>query len=70
MIRLFERFALFKRCGDDILKPVPAGSAPVCKAEQKTGSDGDEDMGGFWGLGFASHPADEDRTAFFRDAAR
>lgn len=69
MIRLFDRFALFKRCGDDILKPAPAGSAPVCQAQPDAGSD-DEEKGGFWGLGFASHPADEDRVAFFRDAAR
>lgn len=68
MIRLFERFALFQRCGDDLLKPAPAGSAPVCKTEPDTGTD-EEEKGGFWGLGFASHPADEDRTAFFRDAA-
>jgi Zn-dependent protease with chaperone function len=69
MIRLFERFALFKRCGDDLLKPAPTGSAPVCEARPETGS-GDPEKGGFWGLGFASHPADEDRIAFFRDAAR
>ncbi|MFC3682851.1 M48 family metallopeptidase [Hydrogenophaga luteola] len=69
MTRLFERFALFKRCGDDILKPVPAGSAPVCLPQPASGED-DEEKGGFWGLGFASHPADEDRIAFFRDAAR
>lgn len=69
MIRLFDRFALFQRCGDDILKPAPAGSAPVCEAPPDAGSD-DEEKGGFWGLGFASHPADEDRVAFFRDAAR
>lgn len=69
MTRLFERFALFKRCGDDILKPVPAGSAPVCQPQPASGED-DEEKGGFWGLGFASHPADEDRIAFFRDAAR
>lgn len=70
MTRLFERFALFKRCGDDVLKPVPAGSAPVCKTEPGAGTDDEEEKGGFWGLGFASHPADEDRIAFFRDAAR
>lgn len=70
MTRLFERFALFQRCGDDLLKPTPAGSAPVCKTEQETDPDDDEEKGGFWGLGFASHPADEDRIAFFRDAAR
>ena len=69
MIRLFERFALFKRCGDDILKPAQAGSVPVCQSEED-GVEVDEEKGGFWGLGFASHPADEDRTAFFRDAAR
>ena len=70
MTRLFERFALFKRCGDDILKPAPAGSASACKAEPGSGADDDEEKHGFWGLGFASHPADEDRVAFFRDAAR
>ena len=69
MTRLFERFALFKRCGDDILKPVPAGSAPVCQTKGNEVKE-DEETDGFWGLGFASHPADEDRTAFFRDAAR
>lgn len=68
MTRLFERFALFKRCGDDILKPAPTGSAPVCQT-QGNEDQKDEEKGGFWGLGFASHPADEDRTAFFRDAA-
>lgn len=70
MTRLFERFALFKRCGDDILKPASAGSAPVCQPQRDTGNEEDEEKGGFWGLGFASHPADEDRIAFFRDAAR
>lgn len=69
MVRLFERFEMFKRCGDDLLKPAPAGSAPVCQAQPDAGSD-DEEKGGFWGLGFASHPVDEDRIAFFRDAAR
>lgn len=69
MVRLFDRFALFKRCGDDILKPAPVGSAPVCKAKPQTHSEEDEEPGGFWGLGFASHPADEERVAFFRDAA-
>lgn len=68
MTRLFERFALFKRCGDDILKPAPTGSAPVCQTQGNEDQE-DEEKGGFWGLGFASHPADEDRTAFFRDAA-
>ncbi|MDQ7746836.1 M48 family metallopeptidase [Hydrogenophaga pseudoflava] len=71
MTRLFERFALFKRCGDEVLKPAPAGSASACKTEPGTGADDDdEEKHGFWGLGFASHPADEDRIAFFRDAAR
>ena len=69
MVRLFERFEMFQRCGDDLLKPAPAGSAPVCQAQPDAGSD-DEEKGGFWGLGFASHPVDEDRIAFFRDAAR
>lgn len=69
MTRLFERFALFQRCGDDLLKPTPAGSAPVCKTKGNEDQE-DEEKGGFWGLGFASHPADEDRIAFFRDAAR
>ncbi len=68
MTRLFERFALFKRCGDDILKPAPTGSAPVCQTQGNEDQEDDE-KGGFWGLGFASHPADEDRTAFFRDEA-
>jgi Zn-dependent protease with chaperone function len=70
MVRLFERFALFKRCGDGILKPPPAGGAPACRPEPPTAANDDEEKGGFWGLGFASHPADEDRIAFFRDAAR
>ncbi len=68
MVRLFDRFALFKRCGDDILKPAPVGSAPVCQAQPDAGAD-EEEPGGFWGLGFASHPADEERVAFFRNAA-
>lgn len=68
MVRLFERVALYRRCGDDLIKPDPAGSAPVCEAKPASSSE-DEEKGGFWGLGFASHPADEDRISFFRDAA-
>jgi Zn-dependent protease with chaperone function len=68
MVTLFERFQLFKRCGDRLLKPVPAGSTPVCPTEASGPDDDEPDS--FWGMGFASHPADEDRIAFFREAAR
>ncbi len=69
MVSLFERFQLYKQCGDVLLKPAPAGSAPVCKSEPKMDAK-EEETSGFWSLGFASHPADEDRIAFFREAAR
>lgn len=69
MVTLFERIQLFRRCGDALLKPAPSGSAPVCKQESREQAEEDEESG-FWGLGFASHPADEDRMAFFREAAR
>lgn len=67
MIRLFERFALFKRCGDELLQPEPAETEVVC-AEPATPEQ--PQQGRLWGLGFASHPADADRISFFRDAAR
>jgi len=66
MMTLFERFALFQQCGRSALKPGAAGSASACKPPEERQNDREE---GFWGLGFASHPADEDRIAFFRDAA-
>lgn len=69
MVTLFERIQLFRRCGDALLKPAPSGSAPVCKQESREQAEEDDERG-FWGLGFASHPADEDRITFFRDAAR
>ena len=75
MVTLFERLALFERCGDEVLKaPAPDSppsvppAAAACKAPAPTGQ-GDE-KGGRWGLGFASHPANEERIAFFRAAAR
>lgn len=76
MVTLFERFELFRRCGDDLLKPAapdakgPAEGTQAChKAEkQKTGQDDQQEAA--WGLGFASHPADAERIAFFRAAAR
>ncbi len=64
MARMFERLALFRRCGDKLLEDVTAASCDT----PATGEAAREEDG--WGLGFASHPADEDRIAFFRNAAR
>ena len=76
MVTLFERFALFRRCGDALLKPAEAGDAEKAEGASRCASQtgkrartddkGDE----AWGLGFASHPADAERIAFFRAAAR
>ncbi len=66
MVTLFERFALFQRCGRSVLKPDVSANAADCKPPE--GSQ-DESETGIWGLGFASHPADQERIAFFRDAA-
>ena len=75
MVSLFERLDLFERCGDDVLK-APATDAPpsvppataACKAPAPSVQSGEKE--GRWGLGFASHPANEERIAFFRAAAR
>jgi Zn-dependent protease with chaperone function len=71
MVRLFERVQVFQRCGDAALKPAPAGGSPACQpGSEKAKAEGDDGDDGIWGMGFASHPADEDRIGFFRDAAR
>lgn len=68
MVGLFERIALFQRCGEAVLKPAPAGGPSACAV---SGADkAPADPGPFAGLGLASHPADEERIAFFRDAVR
>jgi len=66
MVTLFERFALFQQCGRAVLKPGATANAADCQPAEETR---DEDEAGIWGLGFASHPADEERIAFFREAA-
>ncbi len=68
MVQLFERIALFQRCGDAVLKPVSAGGTSACPAAGTVQRPAENS--GFAGLGLASHPADEERIAFFRDAAR
>jgi hypothetical protein len=75
MVTLFERLALFEQCGDEVLKEPAPGAQPSvppaaasCKAPTPS-VQGDEKEGR-WGLGFASHPANEERIAFFRAAAR
>lgn len=68
MVALFERLALFERCGDKVLEQLPSNTSG-CEAESL-----DRNQGGSgsrsWRLGFASHPASEDRIAFFVAAAR
>jgi Zn-dependent protease with chaperone function len=75
MVTLFERLALYEQCGDEVLKEPAPGAQPSvpqaaasCKAPAPS-VKGDEKEGR-WGLGFASHPANEERIAFFRAAAR
>lgn len=77
MVTMFERFALYQRCGDDLLKAAATPDAQAStegvqgcadKAGQRAGQDGGQDAA--WGLGFASHPADAERIAFFQAAAR
>jgi Zn-dependent protease with chaperone function len=69
MVTLFERFKLYKQCGQAALEWPPAtGSTPgpQCKLEGKPDVDVEKTL---WRLGFASHPADDSRIAFFRKAA-
>ena len=75
MVTLFERFELYRRCGDDLLKPAAPdatgkteGLQGCNKAGKQTGQDDQQEAA--WGLGFASHPADAERIAFFKAAAR
>ena len=72
MVTLFERLRLFEHCGPRVIKgddkdggekAAEADCQPPKAEEGKTASAG-------WGMGFASHPATEDRIAFFRAAAR
>lgn len=71
MVTLFERFELYRRCGKEVLKPAAPGaragaeSPAACAGQAKEGKDGEA-----WGMGFASHPADAERIAFFRAATR
>ena len=71
MVTLFERFELYRRCGDDLLKPAAPdatgkteGLQGCNKAGKQTGQDDQQEAA--WGLGFASHPADAERIAFFQ----
>ena len=66
MVTLFERFALFQRCGRAVLRPGASANVADCQPPE---ASQDERETGLWGLGFASHPADQERIAFFRDAA-
>lgn len=68
MVQLFERIALFQRCGGAVLKPGRDAGPATCPAAET--SQPPAEKGAFAGLGLASHPADEERIAFFRDAAR
>lgn len=75
MVTLFERLALFERCGDEVLKEAAPGAKPSvppaaasCKAPAPSVQSDEKE--GRWGMGFASHPANEERIAFFRAAAR
>lgn len=65
MVTLFDRLELFRRCGREVLQAPGAGLSTPCgsQAPDKDPSEGP------WGLGFASHPADAERKAFFRSAA-
>lgn len=77
MVTMFERFELYRRCGDALLKPAAASSegsprsTKTCpdqkNSEEKAPGDLQDTA---WSLGFASHPADAERVAFFRGAAR
>lgn len=72
MVGLFERFDAFRRCGRSVLAPAPG--APTPQESESTACEAHTDeahgaQGGLWGLGFASHPADAERMAFFRQAA-
>lgn len=66
MVTLFERFALFQQCGRSVLKPGASANTADCQPSDETR---DAEEASIWGLGFASHPADQERIAFFRDAA-
>lgn len=71
MVGLFERFDAFRRCGRAVL--APTSGAPAVQAtesiECEARTDGEQHgQGSLRGLGFASHPADAERMAFFRQA--
>ncbi|MGM9426045.1 M48 family metallopeptidase [Hydrogenophaga sp. MI9] len=76
MVTLLDRFALYRRCGDALLKPAAAGEAEKpqgarqCAGQAGKGTGKDDKADAAWGLGFASHPADAERIAFFNAAAR
>lgn len=69
MVTLFERFDLFRRCGPVALEARSPDLRPsACAAGGPAGAAAAQDP--VWGLGFASHPADRERIAFFEAAAR
>ena len=68
MVTLFERLALFERCGDKVLKQLPSDTSGCEAGSPERAQDGPDTRS--WRLGFASHPASEDRIAFFLAAAR
>jgi Zn-dependent protease with chaperone function len=52
-----------QQCGRAVLKPGATANAADCRPPDEARED---EEAGIWGLGFASHPADEERVAFFR----
>lgn len=68
MVALFERLALFERCGDKVLEQLPADTSGCEAVSPDRNQDGSDSRS--WRLGFASHPASEDRIAFFVAASR
>lgn len=69
MVDLFDRIELFQRCGRAVLAPGPVekGAAPC---QPSSPPDGHAEDRVFSGLGFASHPAGEERKAFFLAATQ
>ena len=68
MVAMFERLAVFERCGDQVLEQPPADTSGCEALSPDRNQDGADARS--WHLGFASHPASEDRIAFFVAAAR
>jgi len=68
MVRLFDRIERFQRCGPAVLDEARDAHSAACVSGKAPEASVDKTL--FSGLGFASHPAGDERKAFFRAAAQ